>query len=84
VHEALAQLVRQHRRARELTQEQLAERAGLSARSIQDLERALAVPRRDSLERLVRALGLGVRRAWRSRCRLPGTAWSLPQLTRRA
>jgi transcriptional regulator with XRE-family HTH domain len=41
-----------------LTQERLAEQAGLSTRAIQDLERGLSVPRRDTLERLVRALGL--------------------------
>jgi transcriptional regulator with XRE-family HTH domain len=56
--EARGQLVRQHRRERGLTQEQLAEQAGLSARGIQDLERGLAVPRRDTLERLIGALGL--------------------------
>src|SRR6266508_3657866 len=58
VAEGLAQLVRQHRHERGLTQEQLAERTGLSARGIQDLERGLATPRRDTLQRLVRALGL--------------------------
>src|SRR5262249_21362951 len=56
--ETLASLLRQHRRAYGITQEQLAERAGLSARSIQDLERGLSIPRRDSLDRLVVALGL--------------------------
>jgi len=56
--EALANLVRQHRLARQLTQEQLSEHAGLSARSIQDLERGLSIPRRDTLERLIKALGL--------------------------
>lgn len=54
----LASLVRQHRRERGFTQEQLAEEAGLSVRSIQDLERGLSVPQRDTVERLVRALGL--------------------------
>jgi len=56
--ETLADLVRWHRNERGLTQEQLAERAGLSARGIQDLERGLATPRRDTLERLLRALEL--------------------------
>jgi transcriptional regulator with XRE-family HTH domain len=55
---SLAALLQKYRRASELTQEQLAERAGLSARGIQDLERGLAMPRRDTLERLVVALGL--------------------------
>ena len=54
----LPRLAREYRRARGLTQEQLAERAGLSTRGIQDLERGLSVPRRDTLDRLIRALEL--------------------------
>jgi predicted ATPase/DNA-binding XRE family transcriptional regulator len=55
----LGELLRDHRRAAGLTQEELAERAGLSVRSISDLERGGAhVPRRDTLALLVRALGL--------------------------
>ena len=53
-----AQLLRQHRRERGLSQEQLADLAGLSARGVQDLERGLAVPRRETLVRLIGALGL--------------------------
>ena len=52
-------LLRDHRRAVGLTQEELAERAGVSPRSISEMERGGAhIPRRDTVARLVRALGL--------------------------
>lgn len=52
-------LLRQHRRAAELTQEELAARAGLSARGINDLERgARRTPRRDTVALLADALHL--------------------------
>ena len=52
-------LLRRARRAVGLTQEQLAERAGLSARVISDLERGvIRAPRRDTLELLADALEL--------------------------
>jgi non-specific serine/threonine protein kinase len=52
-------LLREYRRAAGLTQEELAERAGVSPRSISELERGGAhVPRRDTIGLLVRALGL--------------------------
>src|SRR5262249_50078999 len=41
------ELLRRHRRAAGLTQDQLAERAGLSVRGISDLERGRRPPRRD-------------------------------------
>src|SRR5437016_4340286 len=51
--------LRSHRRAAGLTQEELAERAGVSPRSISGLERGEgATPRRDTLSLLERALGL--------------------------
>src|SRR4030081_778632 len=53
------ELLRDHRRAAGLTQEELAERAGLSPRSISGLESNDAhTPRRDTVALLVRALGL--------------------------
>jgi non-specific serine/threonine protein kinase len=62
VHDASAnfgELLRDHRRAAGLTQEELAEQAGVSPRSISELERGGAhIPRRDTVALLVRALGL--------------------------
>ncbi len=52
-------LLKQHRRAANLTQEALAERAGISARSISDLERGLnRAPHPDTIALLAQALGL--------------------------
>src|SRR5688572_29267955 len=53
-------LLRQYRMAAELSQERLAERAGLSVRGISDLERgARRVPRLETLRLLADGLGLG-------------------------
>jgi predicted ATPase/transcriptional regulator with XRE-family HTH domain len=49
-------LLRQQRLAAGLTQAALAERAGLSERTVQDLERGIARPRRDTIGRLLNAL----------------------------
>jgi transcriptional regulator with XRE-family HTH domain len=52
-------LLRRYRVASALTQEGLAERAGLSARGVQDLERGVRVaPRPDTVRLLADALGL--------------------------
>src|SRR5205809_6359712 len=51
-------LLRQHRMAAGLTQEALAERAGLSVHGIQKLERGATRPYRDTSNRLIDALGL--------------------------
>src|SRR5436190_22451412 len=57
--EGFGDRLRDHRRAAGLTQEQLAERAGVSPRSISDLERGGGhVPRRDTVRLLARALDL--------------------------
>jgi predicted ATPase/DNA-binding XRE family transcriptional regulator len=54
-------LLRHHRLATGLTQEELADRAGLSARAVQDLERgARRTPHPDTARRLTDALGLSV------------------------
>ena len=56
--EAFGTVLRRQRRAAGLTQEELAARAGLSARGIADLERgARHTPRRDTVELLAQALG---------------------------
>jgi transcriptional regulator with XRE-family HTH domain len=53
-------LLRRHRLAAALTQEELAERAGLGVRSISDLERgAPHAPRKDTVALLAEALALG-------------------------
>jgi len=53
------ELLRRYRMAAELTQEQLAERAGLSVRGLSDVERGLhASPHPDTVSRLAEALGL--------------------------
>ena len=55
----LGELVRRHRTAATLSQEQLAERAGLSVRAISDLERgAHRVPRLETVRMLADALAL--------------------------
>jgi transcriptional regulator with XRE-family HTH domain len=52
-------LLRQHRLAAGLTQEGLAERAGLSTRGVQDLERGVrTAPRAETIRLLAEALGL--------------------------
>jgi tetratricopeptide (TPR) repeat protein/transcriptional regulator with XRE-family HTH domain len=52
-------LLRQHRRTAHLTQEELAERAGVSARTIGDIERGISnAPHRDTVRLLQDALGL--------------------------
>jgi predicted ATPase/DNA-binding XRE family transcriptional regulator len=54
------ELLRDRRRAAELTQEELAERAALSRRTVSDLERGLYVrPHRDTVRLLAQALTLG-------------------------
>jgi non-specific serine/threonine protein kinase len=56
---SFAELLRQHRLSRGLTQAELAERAGLSWRGISDLERGLKqAPRASTVRLLVRGLGL--------------------------
>ncbi len=53
------ELVRRHRTAAALSQEELAERAGLSVRAISDLERGVhRAPRLESVRLLAEALGL--------------------------
>jgi len=58
---SFSRLLRNHRRAAGLTQEELAERAGLSARAISDLERGVKiVPHLHTVELLAQALNLPV------------------------
>src|SRR5215467_8309043 len=59
---AFGDVLRHLREANGLTQESLAERAGLSARAISALERGVnRVPRHDTLQRLTSALALTAR-----------------------
>jgi class 3 adenylate cyclase/tetratricopeptide (TPR) repeat protein len=55
-------LVRQHRLAARLTQASLAERAGISLRAVQDLERNVGRPQRETARRLAEALALTAER----------------------
>src|SRR5262245_19665257 len=56
---SFGELLRQHRRAAHLTQEELAERAGVSARTIGDIERGVSqVPQRHTVGLLCETLGL--------------------------
>lgn len=65
-------LVRQHRLAAGLTQAALAERAGISLRAVQDLERSVGRPQRETARRLAEALALiGERRAELDRAAAP-------------
>jgi len=57
-HRTFAALLRRHRAAAGLTQEALAERAGLSTRAIAYLERGAHTPYRDTVSRLADALAL--------------------------
>ena len=79
-------LLRRHRLAAGLTQEGLAERAGLSARGVQDLERGVhAAPRAETVRLLAEALGLeaaGARRP--ARRRPPGAGRARAPPLRRA
>src|SRR5262245_20862771 len=73
-------LVRHHRLVAGLTQEMLAERAGLSARGIQDLERGIRLaPRADTVLMLADALQLqGEDRAALIAAARPELATALP------
>src|SRR5437868_10537763 len=66
---AFGDLLRRHRAAAGLTQEELAERAGVSIRTIGDLERGVSTsPHRDTIGLLAQALELtGDRRGANSR-----------------
>jgi predicted ATPase len=55
---AFAVLLRQQRMAAGLTQEALAERTGLGVRSIQHLEGGAHLPHRETIDRLIKGLGL--------------------------
>jgi predicted ATPase/DNA-binding XRE family transcriptional regulator len=57
--EPLGRLVRRYRRDAELSQEALAERAGLSVRAVRDVESGSKHrPRRDTVDQLIAALGV--------------------------
>jgi len=73
-----AALLRRYRGEAGLTQEALAERAGLGQRTVQDLERNLAQPRPDTLHRLSRALALAP--VQRARFELAGQSSRLGRL----
>lgn len=53
--------IKQLRKAKEMTQEELAETAGFIPGHISDIERGLYGPRFDGLEKLAEALGVPIR-----------------------
>ena len=53
-----SQLLHEHRQQASLTQEALAERSGLGRRTLQELESGARQPRRETLDRLIAALGI--------------------------
>jgi len=83
-HATFGDLVRRHRIAAGLTQEELAERSGVSPRSISEIERGGgSVPRRSTVELLAGALGLapGGRAALRAALPARTTPASIPRPT---
>jgi WD40 repeat protein/transcriptional regulator with XRE-family HTH domain len=84
-----AELLKQYRETAGLTQEALAERAGLSARTISDLERGLKhTPRHETLDLLATALALApkqlatFRALGRAQETLPGSTATVQPVTR--
>ena len=71
---ALGQNVRQRREARELTQEKLAEKAGLGPTYISGIERGLRNPGIRNVARLAKALGLTTDRLREGVRRVSGSA----------
>jgi transcriptional regulator with XRE-family HTH domain len=55
---SIGDLIRQYRLDARLTQAALAERAGISLRAVQDLERSVGRPQRETARRLAQALAL--------------------------
>ena len=55
---AFAELLRTHRQAKGMTQEEFAAAAGVGVRTLRDLERSRARPQRSTVDLLVAALGL--------------------------
>ncbi len=73
--ESFGQMLHRYREAIPLTQEMLAERAGMSPRQIYNLERDKSLPRPESFDLLARALGLGDR----DRVRLRAVLKAMPR-----
>jgi non-specific serine/threonine protein kinase len=91
IQESFGGLLRRYRQAAGLTQEELAERAHLSARTVSDLERGLNLrPRKDSMALLAQALGLAdaerarLEDAARQAALLPAAEQTLPHEPARA
>ena len=85
-HRTFAALLKRQRQAAGLTQEALAERAGLSARAIAYLERGTHTPYRDTVSRLADALALAPQDRATLEAASVQVAWppSVPRLTARA
>jgi non-specific serine/threonine protein kinase len=77
---SFGEALRQYRRTRRLTQLELAELAGLSERTVSDLERGLKRPQRATVRQLIEALGLTSDGAqeleFAARSQLPSVVWN--------
>ena len=59
--ESIGELIQRRRKSRKITQEDLAEIAGISARTLRDIEKGTANPELETLLKIFEVLGLGMK-----------------------
>lgn len=59
--EAIGALLRSRRKARKIAQEQLADIAGISARTLRDIEKGIANPELETLLKICNVLGMEIK-----------------------